>query len=240
METILGAGNVGTVYDGIWRSMRIAFKKFNFQRKSEKWTRILELEMKSLCHLSHPNIVKLHGAVLDHGSIGIVMEYLPHSLHQAVFTKGQKFSQDEKKTIIKDVCKGLIYLHSLELAHCHLTSKNVILSAHKFAKIGNYGPGFVKSDDKVDIDYASPEILYIRPLNCEQKKKCDMYSLGILTYEVFEAKEPYEGLPTDLSSSTKVSHNMQPHVLDIARSCWMVESDKRPSAQEFLVTWKEV
>ena len=231
--------------------MKVAFKKFNFQRKSEKWKKVLELEIKNLCHLSHPNIVKIYGAVLEHGSIGIVMEYLPYSLHQAMFTRGKQFSIAEKKVIIKHVCEGLKYLHSLEIVHCNLTSENVLLSAQKFAKIGNYGPKFVRSEidsnigGKVDSRYASPEILQVQPLNIGQLKKCDVYSLGILTYEVFEAKEPCESLPLELSNQSDLSPHaivsyMLPHILDIAKKCWAVDFDKRPTAEKFLVKWNEV
>ncbi len=250
-ETILGEGSIGTVYDGTWLTVRIAFKRFNFQRRSERWRRVLDLEVRHLCQLSHQNIVRIYGAVLETGSVGIVMEYLPCSLHRAMFLEGRQFSNAEKKVIIKHVAQGLIFLHDLEIVHCNLTSENVIMSACNYAKIGNYGPKFVRSEcatnhcnigKNIDHRYASPEILHVRPLNRQQLKKCDIYSLGILIYEVFEAKEPYEGLPSDIlnhhqtSSSSQVSDAMSPPILDMARNCWG-ESNGRPTAEQFLVMW---
>ena len=121
-----------------------------------------------------------------------------------MFVEGQQFREDEKRAIIRHVSEGLLYLHSMDIVHCNLTSRNVILSANNFAKIINYGPKFVRSKigsnhcNIGDCRYASPEIFHIRPLNIEQLSKCDIYSLGILVCEVFEAKEPYNDLPSDI------------------------------------------
>ena len=80
----------------------------------------------------------------------------------------------------------------------------------------------------------------MRPLSSDQLMKCDVYSLGILTYEVFAAKEPYEGLPLDLSKSEASFNNMSPPVLDVARKCWSVDWDQRITAKKFLVKWNSI
>ena len=249
----LGKGKIGTVYAGKLLTIPVAFKKFNYQRNIwGTWKIILKSEIRNLCHLSHPNVVKIYGAVLDKGSVGIVMERLQYSLYKAMFVEEIHFSGIEKMEIIKQVSEGLKYLHSLEIAHCNLTSENIILSASKLAKIGNYGPKFVRSTTmsdfrstvgEIDHRYAPPEI---RPLNIRQLKKCDIYSLGILVFEVFEARPLHEDIHSDILSlienpkhSSLVNH-IPPPILSIAIFCWEVDSNRRPSIEEFLMHWNSL
>ena len=250
---MLGKGNVGTVFSATWQAKKVAFKKFNFQRNSEKWKKVLELEVRSLCSLSHPNIVGIYGAVLDNGSIGIVMEHLPHSLYQVMFVEGKRLSEEDKRALIRHVSEGLSYLHSMNIVHCNLTSRNVLVSANNSAKISNYEPKFVRSKfgstssfnigEEIDCRYASPEILHIRPLNIEQLAKCDIYSLGILVCEVFETKEPCKDLPSDILQNKSSAHwikHMSPSILDMVMECLAVNSETRPTAEGFLEEWKRL
>lgn len=252
----LGEGEIGEAYSALWRTKKVAFKKFRAQSDSEEWRAKMKHEVKSLRQLRHPRVVAVYGVTLEIGSTGIIMERLTCNLHQALFIDKRSLSGDKRKKIIRQILEGLEFLHSKEVVHCNLTSKNVLLDQYNGAKITNYGPKFVRSIfesihdpiGKFDPNYAAPEILQSKPLTCEQLKEADVYSMAVLSYEVMESVEPYEGLPSQLtranstrqSGSSPPSANLSHGMFDVMKRCWDEDSAKRPSSRDFLNDWRRL
>lgn len=242
-------------YGGTWNGREIAFKKLKLQSKlkPEKMKSLLQHEIKYLRRLQHPKIVRVYGVTLDDDNVGIVMEHLSCSLFHALFCERRELPESKRRNIVRQISEGLVYLHSKDIVHCHLTAKNILLSFHNTAKIGNYGPKFVRSfynsnDDLVgdfDPSYSAPEIREALPK--KELMKADMYSLGMITYVVMSMRKPYDGLvPSILSKTEEELHStlfqgfQNSHlVLDILRRSWDMNIDKRPTAPEFVKTWRE-
>ncbi len=148
-KEIIGNGKIGTIFRATWHTpggeKTIAFKKYTVQTRSENWLAKLNLEMKRLCKIEHPNLVRIYGAMEKIGNIGIAMELLDCTLHQAVITERRPFPEKKRFTFVRQISEALKYLHNSTIVHSNLTSKNIFLSLHNIAKIGNYGPKLVRS-----------------------------------------------------------------------------------------------
>ena len=68
------------------------------------------MEVTVLAALSRPNVVRMFGAVVEAGNIGIVMEYMCRSLFHAIFIDETEFSDDKKKVIVSQMVDAVYYL----------------------------------------------------------------------------------------------------------------------------------
>ena len=159
----------------------------------------LNLEMKNLCKIMHPNLVRIFRAVEEVGAIGIAMELLYCTFHQAVIGEKKDFPKKKRFAAVRQISEGLKFLHSSDIVHSNLTSKNIFLNTYT-AKIGNYGPKLVRSKlesiydpvwEDLDEKHAAPELLpSSSPILIDGVKKADVYSLALVAYEVLSSKEP--------------------------------------------------
>lgn len=231
----------------------VAFKMFNNQKRSEEWLAKFHLEINNLCKLTHPNLVTIFGAVgKPQGAIGIAMELVQCSLHQAVIREAIHLKAMKRITLVRQIADGLAYLHKNDIVHSNLTSINIFLSFHNTAKIGKYGPKLVRSKfassydpvwEFVNKNYAAPEILQTLPLPIDKIKKADVYSLALVAYEVLSSKEPCDEHPSRVPNSglaafLQVRH-MSTEMFGIITQCLTVEPLKRPSADEFTKQWRK-
>lgn len=240
---------------GTWNRKKIALKKYDVtistQLELEKWRQKVRYEVRMLSKLSHPNLVEVYGAVVVKGLgyVGIVLEHMQCSLCEVAFGK-KLFSEAKRKRIVRQVCEGLVFLHNNKMVHCNLTTANIYLSHQSIAKIGSYGPKCVRAKfesivedmplDQIDESYAAPEMLHQSHLTFEQLKKCDVYSLTIVAYEVMTGtRKTCQGSPSLESYGGPLPSSKLPHaMIEIMRSCWEKELEKRPSANWFLTHWR--
>ena len=111
-------------------------------------------EIRIFSKLSHDNIVKMFGVVVDAENIGIIMEYLPKTLYHAIFIEEVSFGREEKKRIIGEIIAALCYLHTPEdtlsyskpkIAHCDVKSQNILLDVNNVAKLCDFGLSAMKN-----------------------------------------------------------------------------------------------
>ena len=89
-------------------------------------------ELETLSKVQHPNIVQVYGMWCDphkdRAAASIVMELCDESLYELIRkSKGKLLSKDKKFTILRDIARGMVYLHSQNIIHGDLRSNNVLL-----------------------------------------------------------------------------------------------------------------
>lgn len=194
----LGEGSWATVYLAKWKETYVVAKIMKDTEKRYLSTR----EIDNMTKMHHPNIVQLFGYVQD--PFIIVMEYFPNkdlSYHKHM-------RRDRKKLIAMDILKGLNYMHTRKpdtLIHRDIKSTNIMLTNSKTAKIVDFG---LSKLSETDLFFSShPENLnnlehqdehttrvgtsrYMAPevVGTRYTTKVDIYSTGILLYELFENK----------------------------------------------------
>ncbi|MCL0054050.1 tetratricopeptide repeat protein, partial [Dehalococcoidia bacterium] len=187
---------------------------------------IYETEAKLIARIEHPNIVKAYDfearpgadrptddtnvSVWDPPSLYTVMEFIPRSLADLI-KQNITISINESIRVAVEVCKGVAYLHSLGLVHGDLKPGHILVGDNSEVKISNFlsvkRTGLSKLDltglnIQSGINYEtsgtpsnmSPELWENEPLS----PRSDIYSLGIMLYEMLTGGLPFQGQPMEL------------------------------------------
>ena len=258
MHAKIGEGGFGVVYAGKWKGTPIAFKKLLYQEMTNKKTKEFVNEVGIFSKLSHKNIVKMLGVVTEKDSIGIVMEYLPTTLFQALFIDEVEFSSYEKKKLVSEVISALEYLHDAGITHCDIKCQNVLLDASNVAKICDFGLSMVKnssaSTSYVMVSqgtprYSAPEVLRGEILQRSQLMMTDIYSLSLLIYQVLVEEEPFDTLSI-LQLQENVGRgylrpsldetNVREPVKKLLAKGWAKEPANRPDIHKFAEEWEKI
>lgn len=193
----IGGGSFGTVFKGEWRGTEIAIKVI----KSEVDTSEFEIEMDIISRLHHPNILQFLGACTVVHPHMIVMEYMSNDTLESA---NPSLSYSQRVGIVKDVAKGLAYLHNRKpgcIIHRDLKPNNILLTTSFKAKIADFGISCIRtsSDEPYNLTsetgtyrYMAPEVL----MHKEYNAKVDIWSFGMVLYFMF-VSTPYEGMTVE-------------------------------------------
>lgn len=146
---------------------------------------------------------------------------------------------------------GLEYLHSRKIYHLHLSSKNIFLDDNLTPFIADFGFNYLKDISSVFIkyknknSYSSPEILKeTRSINysiSEEFQKSDVFSFGILLWELFTNTQPFNVSLTNLYNYVvvnglrpEITKDFPSELANLIRICWDEDSKKRPDFKEIL------
>tara|TARA_R110002073_G_scaffold7404_1_gene42001 strand:+ start:596 stop:1510 length:915 start_codon:yes stop_codon:yes gene_type:complete len=217
-DKILGEGSFSKVYLAKWRETLVVAKVIDETICQEKKELVLR-EFNIMTKLHHPNIVQFLGYI-DNPFI-IVMEYIPKG---NLLTNIPKISKTQKINIMKDILKGLVYIHNRKpysLIHRDIKPTNILLTNSKVAKITDFGLSKFYSieknyfyenlseldneanselDNEANSELTTPigTERYMAPETKSNKynNKIDIYSCGIMLYEMFENKRyiPYTNM----------------------------------------------
>jgi serine/threonine protein kinase len=242
----LGKGCFGTVYKGKCRGKIVAIKKLHQQNMED--LEEFKKEIQFLTHLRHPNIVLFMGACTQVGKLAIVTEYLPRGdVHAVVHTKQPPLLMILSMAL--DVAQGMNWLHLSKppIIHRDLKPTNLLVDENWKVKICDFGlsawqlqktlqdPGVAPGTPL----WMSPEVLKGRPLS----EKADVYSFGIVLWEMFTGKEPYdEHDDYDRFVQAVCDKNERPEIPDklhfslaaMLRECWHENQKVRPSFQDLI------
>ncbi len=201
-DKLLGEGASSKVYLAKWRETLVVAKVIDPEFAKHNKSFVMR-EIAIMSKLHHPNIVQFLGFVDD--PFIIVLEYM---VNGTITSNMRKFNKKQKLSIMKDILRGLAYLHNrrpLSLIHRDINPSNILISSSKSAKIADFGLSkfynksvYIDSSNNVcsyvgSRRYMAPEIFNcVGPYN----HKVDIYSAGILFYELLESKTyiPYNSL----------------------------------------------
>ncbi|GIQ83556.1 hypothetical protein KIPB_004899 [Kipferlia bialata] len=202
IKKFLGKGSYGSVFKASRSSdgQVYAIKEINVKYMKRKEREEALNEIRILASVFHPNIVGYYESFVENDKIYIVTEFASGGdLQNLIETRKMKrypFSEDEIWPLFLQLCVGIRTLHKHHILHRDLKSANIFLSADKsMVKIGDLGVAkLLKQENslaKTSIGtpyYISPEIWKNSPYN----NKSDMWSLGVLLYEMCTFRHPFE------------------------------------------------
>ena len=200
---ILGSGSYGKVYQGtvikktpelsLNNKVAVKFikKKFNTSKENNKTN--VDKEIEILMQLDHPNIVKLYTMYENSNNYKLVLEIINgKELYDYIkdhFSYKYDFKTNEQWIILKQVANALNYIHNLNIIHRDLKPENIMYDG-KTAKLIDFGFAVQKKIAKRycgSSNYMAPEVVKRE----EYTSKIDVWSYGVLIYEIFTGKPAY-------------------------------------------------
>ena len=264
----IGHCGFGDVFFASWRNTVVAVKKLRVQRVSNRRLQEFTQEVLRYCKLKNENIVTFIGACVVTPNLALVMEYMQMSLFDALhIEEGVDFREQDKISIMCETVNGLQYLHDTEkIAHCDMKSQNVLLNYEPDVtlqvKLTDFGLSMVKSDAETSLSagpedlvrnvgtprYSAPEVLRGEYLSAEAMMMSDVYSLGLIFFEVIYEEEPFYDMTYaqlqkqvgDAGKTPKLSadFNVDETIKLAMTKCWLFDPSKRPDIKELAETLK--
>lgn len=196
--SILGTGGMSEVYlaQNIKTGTKVAIKILDHKlSKEEDYVERFKREVEISKTLSHPNIEKILSYGIYKGRYFIVYEYIEGQTLDK-YIKSKKLPIKEIEDIILQILKGLSYAHSRNVIHRDIKPSNIMISKNGRVKILDFGIARATTKStitKTGMFMGSPH--YTSPEQIDGKKidyRTDIYSLGIILYEMAEGKVPFE------------------------------------------------
>lgn len=196
----LGKGGMGTVYRALDMKLdeEVAIKVIRPEIASDPDTVLrFSHELKLARRISHRNIGRLYELMESKGHHFITMEYIPGlDLHRLI-KKATPMPVEKAVTIAAQICEGLREAHRLGIVHRDLKPGNVLIDKEGRARILDFG--IARSVDtegmtRLGMTVGTPE--YMSPEQVDGQaadERADIYSLGIILYEMLTGRRPFEG-----------------------------------------------
>ncbi|OIW19439.1 hypothetical protein TanjilG_09459 [Lupinus angustifolius] len=253
----LGSGTYGAVYHGKWKGSNVAIKRIKAScfagRPSERARMIADFwkEALMLSSLHHPNVVSFYGIVRDgpDGSLATVTEFMVNgSLKQFLHKKDRTIDRRKRLIIAMDAAFGMEYLHAKNIVHFDLKCENLLVNMRDpqrpICKIGDLGLSKVKQHTLVSggvrgtLPWMAPELLSGKSTMVTEK--IDVYSFGIVMWEVLTGDEPYADMHSASLIGGIVNNSLRPRTptwcdpewKSLMESCWASNPTERPSFSE--------
>ena len=195
---MLGAGGMGCVYRAEDQKLGIpvAIKVLrDVLRQDPGSVKRLITEAKASIMLSHPNIVRLHNFEDGDTTKFLVMEFVEGETLADRIAREGKLSEDVVRRIAGEVCKGLEHAHSKRVIHRDMKPGNVLLGKDGSVKVADFGIARLCRDSvsRLTSQHDSGTLLYMSPeqLDGESGESTDMYSLGVVLYEMLSGDPPF-------------------------------------------------
>jgi serine/threonine protein kinase/tetratricopeptide (TPR) repeat protein len=220
----IGHGGMGVVYladraDHQYEK-RVAIKVINRRLDADSSFRRFRSEQQILANLDHPNIAKLldGGTTEDHLSY-FIMDYID-GLPMDLYCDKHKLPTVERLALFRAACASVQYAHQHEILHCDLKPNNFLITAEGIPKLLDFGiakllnPQSSSQNNQrtvtglrpMTLGYASPEQVRgetITPVS-------DVYSLGLVLYELLTGHSPYDATSSALQEMEKMICEHQP------------------------------
>jgi serine/threonine protein kinase len=227
---LIGEGGMGRVYEAIQEkpARTVAVKVIRAGITSEKTMRRFEKEAEYLGKLQHPGIAQIHMVGTYSSDIGdvpfYVMEFLADAKPITNYAHEQGLALEEKLRLFKLVCEAVSHGHDRGIVHRDLKPGNILVDGHGSPKVIDFGVARSTDSDltlesmRTDsgqlvgtIQYMSPEQFGPDPDDLDGR--ADVYSLGVVLYELLSGSPPYSVKKKALHEASRVVCEQVPALL---------------------------
>ena len=163
----------------------------------EKFIRRFKREALSVSNLSHPNIVEVYDVGEEEGNYYIVMEYIDGKTLKQQLQKRGALTLTEVLDIMTQLADGLSHAHEAYIIHRDIKPQNIMIQDNGLIKITDFGIATaINSTQLTQTNSVMGSVHYLPPEQASGKGstiKSDIYSLGILMYELLAGSVPFKG-----------------------------------------------
>lgn len=196
----IGAGGMAIVYKAkdllLNRTVTVKVLREQFL-SDEDFVRRFRREAQAAASLSHPNIVSIYDVGKDGEIEYIVMEYVEGRNLKEIIKEYAPLSPEQAINLANQIGEAIRHAHQHHIIHRDIKPHNILVTADGRAKVTDFGIARAASSATVthtgdivgSVHYLSPEQAKGLPSN----ERSDLYSLGIILYELLTGKVPYDG-----------------------------------------------
>ncbi len=196
----LGKGGMGRVYRALDKELKeeVALKLIKPEiAKDKKIIERFKNELKIARKISHRHVGRMYELMEDRGTHFITMEYVPGQDLRGLIKQMGQLTTGKAITVAKEICEGLTEAHRQGVVHRDLKPSNIIIDRQGNARILDFGIARSVAGKGITgpgVMIGTPE--YMSPEQVEGKEtdqRSDIYSLGIILYEMVTGRVPFEG-----------------------------------------------
>ena len=196
----LGKGGMGCVYKALDKKLKreVALKVLDKSSDNEAIQRFY-LEAQAMKEMDHQNVVHVFDFGEQNGQLFIAMTYVKGISLADILEKQNKLPFEAIEIIIKQIARGLLYAHSKNIIHRDVKPSNIMITHDNRVYIMDFGISYIQEMEKehltkTGMTMGTPE--YMSPEQChgdEVTIQSDIYSMGVILYEMTCGKLPFNG-----------------------------------------------
>ena len=203
-----------------------------FETNPDRLQRFLD-EVRTARQVSHTNVCRIYDAGEADGLHFLSMEYVDGEDLASLLRRIGHLPKDKAIQIARQLCAGLAASHEIGVLHRDLKPSNIMIDGRGRARITDFGlAAFAEDIGHAEIlagtpDYMAPEQLAGRDVSV----RSDLYSLGLVLYELFTGKRPFKaGSATPPSSPSSFMEGFDPSVERVILRCLETDPARRPTS----------
>lgn len=244
-ERKIATGSSGDLYKGTFCSQDVAIKVLRGEHLDDKLQGEFVQEVSIMRKVRHKNVVQFIGSCTRPPSLCIVTEFMSGgSMYDFLHKQKRSLNLQSLLRVAIDVSKGMHCLNQNHIIHRDLKSANILMDENGVVKVADFGVARVQDQTGVmtaetgTYRWMAPEVIEHEPYD----HKADVFSFGIVLWELLTGKLPYEHL-TPLQAAVGVvqqglrpsipSHS-HPELADLLKRCWQRDPFFRPEFSEIL------
>jgi serine/threonine protein kinase/tetratricopeptide (TPR) repeat protein len=220
----LGRGGMGRVYKVIDKEVRakVALKLIRPEIAADRATiDRFRQELKTAREIAHKNICRMYDLGRDGDTYFLTMEYVSGQDLKSMIAMSGQLGVGTALSVAKQVCEGLAEAHGLGIVHRDLKPQNIQIDKGGHTKIMDFGiarSAMAKGLTDAGVVIGTPQ--YMSPEQVEAREidaRTDLYSLGIILYEMLTGRVPFDGdTPLSVAMKQKLEQPRDPRELNAA------------------------
>nr|GLL28399.1 serine/threonine-protein kinase STY46-like isoform X2 [Ipomoea trifida] len=242
-EYKIASGSYGDLYKGTYCSQEVAIKILKSDRVNTELHKEFAQEVYIMRKVRHKNVVQFIGACTKPQNLCIVTEYMSGgSVYDYLHKQKGSFKLPDLLKVGIDVAKGMNYLHQNNIIHRDLKAANLLMDENEVVKVADFGVARVKAQSGImtaetgTYRWMAPEVIEHKPYD----QRADVFSFGIVLWELLTGKLPYEYL-TPLQAAIGVVQKglrptlpkqTHPKLAELLEKCWQHDPTCRPDFSE--------
>ncbi len=241
VSCLLGSGGLGVVYRAYDQVLQkpVALKFFRSSLISDRH-QLVQREVALSQRVSHVNVCRVHDLNVSHDPRFLSMEYIDGEDLDRTLQRVGRILENRALQIASEVSAGLAAAHAMGVLHRDLKPQNIMIDGAGVSRITDFGLGsLVHAHDASDLSggtfrYMAPELSQGE----EATTKSDLFSLGIVLYEIYTGIHPLDAQDTEratwnsMVAPSELVPDIDPHIERTIMRCLELEPAARPDSAE--------